>query len=81
MHICIHACVNTCSPSVVLDPRMLIPEAQASLPPSSTFIRKATLGGSLGNCLSSLMVPVEVPIHKYFSGPRNYHPAQDFKEA
>ena len=32
------------------------------------------LGGNLGNFLTSLMVPIEVPIHKYLSEPQNYNP-------
>ena len=32
------------------------------------------LGGNLGNFFISLMVPIEVPIHKYFSEPQNYNP-------
>ena len=32
------------------------------------------LGGNLRNFKISLMVPIEVPIHKYFSGPQNYNP-------
>ena len=32
------------------------------------------LGGNLGNFLISFMVLMEVPIHKYFSGPQNCIP-------
>ena len=28
----------------------------------------------MGNFLISFMVPIEVPIHKYFSEPQNYNP-------
>ena len=33
------------------------------------------LGGTLENFQISLMVPIEVPIHKYFSGPQHYNSA------
>ena len=30
----------------------------------------------MGNFAISLMVPIEVPIHKYFSEPQNYNPVK-----
>ena len=36
------------------------------------------LGGNLGNFNISLMVPIEVPIQKYSSGPQHYNPVWDF---
>ena len=31
------------------------------------------LGGTLGNLKLFSIVPIEVPIHTYFTGPQNYH--------
>ena len=38
---------------------------------------RVKLGGNLGNFLISFMIPIEVPIHKYFSEPQNYNPVKD----
>ena len=38
-----------------------------------------SLGGNLGNLKISLMVSIEVRIHKHFSGPQNYNPGVDVR--